>query len=121
MPVVPQNSTFEQQGNILAYKVNNENKVSTVKIGTKATVGNLYIVESGLKEGDVTSILSCGHMFHHDCIKEWCHYKAVCPLCKKNIPLTKENLTSDKDNVEQVKKTKKNLIKKTKICCSAWW
>ncbi len=62
MPVVPQNSTFEQQGNILAYKVNNENKVSTVKIGTKATVGNLYIVESGLKEGDVIVAKGAGKL-----------------------------------------------------------
>lgn len=50
--VIPQNSTFEQQGNIIAYKVGKENKVTSTKVVTKATVGNLYVVESGLKKGD---------------------------------------------------------------------
>ena len=50
--VIPQNSTFEQQGNIIAYKVGEENKVTSTKVVTKATVGNLYVVESGLKKGD---------------------------------------------------------------------
>ena len=50
--VIPQNSTFEQQGNIIAYKVGEENKVTSTKVVTKAAVGNLYVVESGLKKGD---------------------------------------------------------------------
>lgn len=50
--VVPQNSTFEQQGKIITYKVNSENKTVTSEITTKATVGNLYIVDSGLQAGD---------------------------------------------------------------------
>ncbi|SFU60767.1 membrane fusion protein, multidrug efflux system [Pustulibacterium marinum] len=51
-PVIPQNSTFEQQGNIISYKVTSDNKTETAKITTKATVGNLYVVASGLKAGD---------------------------------------------------------------------
>ena len=50
--VVPQNSTFEQQGKIITYKVSSENKTVTSEITTKATVGNLYIVDSGLQAGD---------------------------------------------------------------------
>ena len=49
--VVPLNATFEQQGNIITYKVV-DNKTETAKITTKATVGNLYIVNEGLKAGD---------------------------------------------------------------------
>ncbi|MDN3596078.1 efflux RND transporter periplasmic adaptor subunit [Zunongwangia endophytica] len=52
VPVVPQNATFEQQGSIMAYKVADSNKVDAIKIKTKANVGNLYVITSGLKEGD---------------------------------------------------------------------
>ena len=50
--VVPQNSTFEQQGKILAYRVADSNKVESTTLKTKAAIGNLYVVESGLKKGD---------------------------------------------------------------------
>jgi len=50
--VVPQNSTFEQQGKVLAYKVGEGNKVESTGVETKAAIGNLYVVKSGLKEGD---------------------------------------------------------------------
>ena len=50
--VVPQNSTFEQQGKVLAYKVGEGNKVSSAAIETKAAIGNLYVIESGLQKGD---------------------------------------------------------------------
>jgi len=50
--VIPQNSTFEQQGKILAYRVADSNKVASTAITTKAAVGNLYVVESGVKKGD---------------------------------------------------------------------
>ncbi|WP_281754757.1 efflux RND transporter periplasmic adaptor subunit [Neptunitalea chrysea] len=51
-PVIPQNSTFEQQGNIMTYTVSADNKTVSTLIKTKATVGNLYVIESGLKKGD---------------------------------------------------------------------
>lgn len=34
---------------------------------------------------DIVSVLKCGHIFHTNCIKEWGHYKAVCPVCKEPI------------------------------------
>ena len=30
-------------------------------------------------------ILSCKHIFHHDCIKEWTHYKSNCPVCREEL------------------------------------
>ncbi|GLB48293.1 efflux RND transporter periplasmic adaptor subunit [Neptunitalea lumnitzerae] len=51
-PVIPQTSTFEQQGNIMAYTLTSDNKTSSTMVKTKAIVGNLYVVESGLKKGD---------------------------------------------------------------------
>ena len=52
VPVVPLNSTFEQQGKIIAYKVDSNNKAQTTEIIPRATIGNLYVVESGVEPGD---------------------------------------------------------------------
>lgn len=50
--IVPQESTFERQGKVLVYKVGANNKVtsSTLKIITR--IDNLYVVQSGVKQGD---------------------------------------------------------------------
>ena len=52
VPVVPLNSTFEQQGKIIAYKVDSNNKAQTTEIIPRATIGNLYVVASGVEPGD---------------------------------------------------------------------
>ncbi|MDN3618172.1 efflux RND transporter periplasmic adaptor subunit [Polaribacter undariae] len=46
--VVPQQATYEQQGNIMLFKVGEGNKAETSIIKVKAAVGNLYVVESGI-------------------------------------------------------------------------
>ncbi|MDO6492370.1 MULTISPECIES: efflux RND transporter periplasmic adaptor subunit [unclassified Cellulophaga] len=46
--VVPQQATYEQQGNVMIFKVGENNKVTTSIIKIKSTVDNLYVVESGL-------------------------------------------------------------------------
>lgn len=50
--VVPQESTFEQQGNILVYKLGKNNKVNSSIIKVITSIDNLYIVESGVEKGD---------------------------------------------------------------------
>ncbi|SNQ43333.1 efflux RND transporter periplasmic adaptor subunit [Cellulophaga lytica] len=50
--VVPQQATYEQQGNVMIFKVGEDNKVSTSIIKIKSTVDNLYVVESGLDSKD---------------------------------------------------------------------
>jgi membrane fusion protein (multidrug efflux system) len=51
--VVPQESTYEQQGSIYVYKVAKDSTATSAKIETKADVGNLYVVASGLQKSDV--------------------------------------------------------------------
>ncbi len=31
------------------------------------------------------SIISCNHIYHTDCIKEWCKYKQECAVCRKKV------------------------------------
>ena len=50
--VVPQQATYEQQGNIMVFKVGEDNKVTTSIIKVKASVANLYVVESGINAKD---------------------------------------------------------------------
>lgn len=47
--VVPQEATYEQQGNIMIFKLEENNKVTSSIIKIKANVDNLYVVESGLE------------------------------------------------------------------------
>ena len=61
--VVPQESTYEQQGNTYVFKVNNNIAVSNA-FSVKATVDNLYVVESGVKKGD--TIVAQGVSTLHD-------------------------------------------------------
>ncbi|MFD2543066.1 efflux RND transporter periplasmic adaptor subunit [Lacinutrix gracilariae] len=50
--VVPQSATFEQQGNVMIFKLGEDNKVQTAIIKVKDAVDNLYVVESGLDVSD---------------------------------------------------------------------
>jgi len=56
--VVPQTATYEQQGNIMLFKLEADNKVVNTIINVKAAVGNLYVLESGVAIND--KIVSSG-------------------------------------------------------------
>ncbi|MFC0603672.1 efflux RND transporter periplasmic adaptor subunit [Winogradskyella pulchriflava] len=60
--VVPQSATFEQQGNIMIFKLGEDNKVVTSIIKVKGTVDNLYVVESGLEANDKIVISGVGKL-----------------------------------------------------------
>jgi len=60
--VVPQSATFEQQKDILIFTVDKENNVKSTLIKVQGIVGNLYVVESGLKEGDKIVISGVGKL-----------------------------------------------------------
>ena len=60
--IVPQAATFEQQGNIMIFKLGEENKVETSIIKVKGTVDNLYVVASGLDAKDKIIVSGVGKL-----------------------------------------------------------
>lgn len=50
--VIPQAATYEEQGQIMVFKLGENNTVSASIIETKIGIDNLYVVESGVKAGD---------------------------------------------------------------------
>ncbi|WP_179334894.1 efflux RND transporter periplasmic adaptor subunit [Winogradskyella costae] len=60
--VVPQTATFEQQGNIMIFKLVAENKIETVILKVQGTVDNLYVVESGLDTNDKIVVSGVGKL-----------------------------------------------------------
>ncbi|MCH3883734.1 efflux RND transporter periplasmic adaptor subunit [Tenacibaculum aquimarinum] len=60
--VVPQSATFEQQGNIMIFKLGEGNKVETSILKVKGTVDNLYVVESGITTNDKIIISGVGKL-----------------------------------------------------------
>ncbi|AUC85785.1 efflux RND transporter periplasmic adaptor subunit [Polaribacter sp. ALD11] len=60
--VIPQKSTYEQQGNIMVFKLDKENKVVTSIVKVKATVDNLYVLESGLDLEDQIVVSGVGKL-----------------------------------------------------------
>lgn len=60
--VIPQEATYEQQKQVMVFKLGENNMVSTSMIKIKATVGHLYVVESGVKEGDKIVVSGVGKL-----------------------------------------------------------
>lgn len=60
--VVPQAATFEQQKDVLIYTLDKDNKAKSTLIKVQGTVGHLYVIESGLKEGDKIIISGVGKL-----------------------------------------------------------
>ncbi|SDS31899.1 efflux RND transporter periplasmic adaptor subunit [Winogradskyella sediminis] len=60
--VVPQSATFEQQGNVMIFKLGAENKVETSILKVKGTVDNLYVVESGIDSKDKIIVSGIGKL-----------------------------------------------------------
>ena len=60
--VVPQSATFEQQGQIIVYKVSEDNKAISTVITIKGEVDNMYVIESGLQKGDKIVVEGIGKL-----------------------------------------------------------
>lgn len=76
--------------------VRNENQIlnmSSVKFkNVKTKDNNCTICCTQFENNDSVILLNCNHIFHKECINEWIHYKAECPLCKTSVNVTqKEN------------------------------
>ena len=50
--VVPQKATYEQQGNVMLYKLGENNTTKNTLIKIKAAIDGLYVLESGLQAND---------------------------------------------------------------------
>jgi membrane fusion protein (multidrug efflux system) len=60
--VVPQEATYEEQKQVMVFKLGENNILSTSMIKIKASVDNLYIVESGVNEGDKIVVSGVGKL-----------------------------------------------------------
>jgi membrane fusion protein, multidrug efflux system len=60
--VVPQTATFEQQRNVMIFKLGEGNKVETAILKIKGTVDNLYVVESGVDANDKIIVSGVGKL-----------------------------------------------------------
>lgn len=60
--VIPQSATFEQQGNIMIFKLGADNKVETSILKIQGTVDNLYVVESGVDIDDKIIVSGIGKL-----------------------------------------------------------
>ncbi|WP_233898366.1 efflux RND transporter periplasmic adaptor subunit [Tenacibaculum piscium] len=60
--VVPQQATYEQQGKIMIFKLDNQNKVTVSIIKIKAIVDNLYVVASGVALQDKIIVAGVGKL-----------------------------------------------------------
>ena len=68
------------------------NKIQTLKI-TKDINEKCTICMDHMKEGEEYYNLTCKHIFHIDCIKEYLlNYNHMCPLCKEEIGDKKINV-----------------------------
>ncbi|SFZ90481.1 membrane fusion protein, multidrug efflux system [Flaviramulus basaltis] len=60
--VIPQEATYEQQGNVMVFKLGENNTVSSSILKIKANIDNLYVIESGVKEGDKIVVTGVGKL-----------------------------------------------------------
>lgn len=60
--VVPQEATFEQQESIFVYKVEEDNKATSQAITIKGTSGSLYVIESGINQGETIVVKGIGKL-----------------------------------------------------------
>lgn len=60
--IIPQESTMEQQGHIVIFKVGENNTVASSIITIKGRVDNLYVVESGITAGDKIVVSGIGKL-----------------------------------------------------------
>ncbi|WPQ61452.1 efflux RND transporter periplasmic adaptor subunit [Chitinophaga sancti] len=61
--LIPQNATYDMQGQKFVYKVNDKDSTVNISVNVSANpIGNLYVVESGLKKGDKLIVEGVGNL-----------------------------------------------------------
>ena len=51
----------------------------------EATNETCTICLCDFEDGVTVSNLNCKHVFHYQCLNEWCQYKSQCPICRNEI------------------------------------
>jgi hypothetical protein len=67
------------------------------------------LVEDSRVDHSVAKVLSCGHVFHLRCIRQWMEHQNTCPICKRQLlsplhettPATTTTTTTNNNNNEQ--------------------
>jgi hypothetical protein len=80
------NQSFEEAPTISK----NENQEINLQqvIYTKIDVDETCtICLSVFENGDSIGHLDCNHIFHFECINEWCKYKSQCPMCREEVQI----------------------------------
>jgi membrane fusion protein, multidrug efflux system len=73
--VIPQEATYEEQGHVMVFKLEQNNIVTASMIKIKVPIDNLYVVESGIKEGDKIVATGLGKL------------KSNMPITPQEVPL----------------------------------
>ena len=60
--VIPQNATYEQQGNVMIFKLVEGNAVKPSIVKVKDAIGNLYVIESGIDLKDKIVVSGVGKL-----------------------------------------------------------
>jgi len=69
-----------------SFPVNSETQIEMRDLGMSAFEENCVVCISDFEDGELITILPCGHCFHQACIEPWLINKsALCPICKQSI------------------------------------
>jgi hypothetical protein len=80
------NESFEEQP--IPEKINDALELKVLiydEISDKEKDKECSICLSEFEKESKVSLITCNHLFHNDCIREWSMYKQNCPICRKKI------------------------------------
>jgi membrane fusion protein (multidrug efflux system) len=61
--LIPQNATYDMQGQKFVYTISDKDSTVNTSVSVSANpIGNLYVVESGLKKGDKLVVEGVGNL-----------------------------------------------------------
>ena len=71
-------------------------KVDTIQYEQVETkVESCGVCTEEFETTSTVSVLSCQHIFHEECVREWGHYNQSCPLCRASIPIIEQEEKSE--------------------------
>ncbi len=56
-----------------------------------------------IEDGNRVGVLSCGHLFHADCLKEWIKRRNACPLCQTQVAEERADPNNNERNAENAR------------------